>query len=293
MNSEKFLRARNSLYANLVRNAIRALNPFLGREVTPDLITSVLGATKPLVDRARGLASSLAYQDYKDLVKTDPVPNLALNRFTDQLWTSTLEKLTEEAAHLSVSVSEEIGMSADYWARDAEFGTRMHLAKADSRIDRVARVDPEPPSCPFCTLLNSRGAVYLSKETAGRTLHKGDECILVLVLQGQTSWAFKENGEAALKEYNTARETAVDGTADAIMHELRKNRPSGSKPGNVRENASSTAKAQGDAKLQDAKSRLAALDKTSPKSAQAQKYRADQIAQNQTIVSALSPALEA
>lgn len=290
MNNEKLRKARDTVYQRLIHNVIQAVGPFLGLPITPDLLKLLLGATKGLVDAGRNTAQNIAYQDYVHFVNNDkPEPKMELNRFTDELWEGTLVKITTDEDFLNSDMAEEVGMSADYWARDAEWGQRIDSAKKDPRIERVARVDPEPPSCPFCTLLNSRGAVYLSQESAARTLHKGDECTLVFVAVGAKTWPMKASNDLAKKAYDAAVKELPHGGPNAIMAKMREHGSASGKPGRVRTNANTAAKFATSNQLSEAQARLDALQKISPKSESARKYVADQTARNQQIIQALAP----
>jgi hypothetical protein len=69
--------------------------------------------------------------------------------------------------------------------RDTQFAT----AATDHRARRWARVTDGDP-CAFCAMLASRGAVYLTTETAGKGQHWHDRCGCqpVMVFEGQTDW---------------------------------------------------------------------------------------------------------
>lgn len=282
MNPRAYDRARKSLYARMVKAVIRVTRPSMGSRVTPDLITQLVSQTKPIVDTARGMARDLAYRDYRDFVdrSADLVPPLELNRFTDELWRSSIEKRTEEMATLSAGAVEEIALAADYWARDAEWGQRADVAKKDPEIYKVARVDPEPPSCPFCTLLNSRGPVYVSMESGSRTLHTGDQCMLVWVRKGQTDYPYKRSTDIALEAYKRAVKAVDQATPEKILKFLKEEREN-TGPGSVREGVRNSVVAEQAVRLSEVRSALTKLEKlptqtevgTRAKNAQIERYR--------------------
>lgn len=285
MNDEKFLKARDTLYSRMASRLIKALVPFLGS--APDR-AGIKRTSRPFVIAARQSAQNIAYQDYvKFIGNQNPVPKMSLNRFTDELWSGSIEKAIGEAEVFGSDEVEKLTLSADYWARDAEWGQRVDSAKNDDRIEKVARVDFEPPTCPFCTLLNSRGAVYLSAESAMRTLHTGDTCTCVFVGPGVTNYPGAENTKLAKDRYDKAVKSlgsaANTTTILAALGDQDPNRPTG----RVKKHVQDTVTDSVAGKVTQAKARIAALEKLSPKSDSAIKYRDKELARNKDILSAL------
>lgn len=285
MNDEKLLKARDTLYTRMASRLVRALVPFLG--AAPDR-AKLFKTSKSYILAARSSAQSIAYQDYVKFVGgTDLVPKMEQNRFTDELWTGSIDKAIGEAEVFGTSEIESLVLSGDYWARDAEWGQRVDSAKKDRRIGKVARVDFEPPTCPFCTLLNSRGAVYLSSESAMRTLHTGDTCTCVFVRRGETDYRGADSTKIAKDRYDKAvKELGPSANTTTILQALDEqnpNRPTGRVKAHV-QNETATATA---GKVAQAKARIAALEKLSPKSDSAIKYRDQQLARDKQILSAL------
>lgn len=285
MNDEKLRNARTNLYLRMASRLIKAMSPFLGSRPDPKAIAR---QSRPFVVAARQQARDLAYRDYLQFVENkDPVPKMELNRFTDDLWDSSIESVIEDVDVFGSDEIEELAMKADYWTRDAEWGQRVDVAKKDSRIEKVARVDFKPPTCPFCTLLNSRGADYLSMDSAARTLHEGDTCSLIWVAKGDTTYPGHEQTAEAKRRYQAAKDKlGSSANTTTILKELAAqdpDRPEGSIKKNVRENARKVTSS----KITEAKARLAALEKLNPKSESARKYRDDQITRNQDILKAL------
>lgn len=285
MNSETFLRARDNLYSRMATRLIKSLVPFLG--TTPDR-AAIAKVTRPIVIAARQSAQIVAYQDYlKFIDNQNPIPKMDQNRFTDELWEGSIDKAIGEAEIFGSSEAETLTLSADYWARDAEWGQRVDSAKKDSRIEKVARVDFEPPTCPFCTLLNSRGAVYLSTESAMRTLHTGDTCTCIFVRPGEKNYRGSEHTKLAKDRYDAAvRSLGTAANTTTILRALGDqdpNRPTG----RVKKHVQDTVTDSVAAKVTQAKARIAALEKLNPKSDSAIKYRAEQLARNKDILRSL------
>lgn len=226
MNNSGFRRARDTLFSQLTRLMVRSLVSFVGLPIDPRTLGLARKSTQRIVDTARTRGRDLAWRDYALLVGSDPVERLELNRFTEDLWTTSLEKATDGYETWTEDVVQEVALKADYWARDAVWGQRVDAAKKDPRVGRVARVDWNPPACPFCTLLNSRGPVYISESSAMRTLHTGDECDLVFVPAGtEDDYPGKESTDQALSAYRDAVKSAPNGSPDVIMAELKKQQP--------------------------------------------------------------------
>lgn len=288
MNTAKFRRAKELVYTNLVSQVTLRIAQFIGLPVTPGLLKSVHKATKPIVDAGRTKAQAVAYQDYLAFIKNkDPIPRLELNRFTDELWQGSLEKLTKDEDTFTPDIAVEVALRSDYWARDAEWGQRVDSAKKDDRIGKVARVDHEPPTCAYCTLLNSRGAVYLSASTAARTLHVADTCSLEFVAKGSTDFPGKALSLEAKAKYEAARKRADPPTTDNILRELNK-AGSSDKVGRVKAHAQDQVAANSTSKLQDAQARIRTLEKIEPKSDSAKKYRDEQLTKNRQLVAQLT-----
>ena len=120
---------------------------------------------------------------------------------------------------------------AAWWAQDAERGTLIHYASQDKRVYAWARVDGEPPSCPFCTVLISRGAVYHTQDaaTVGEIgqFHTGCKCTAVLVSRDTlTSFEGYQQQLDAEAEYVAARKRATNKDLSGIVaaiKELRAN----------------------------------------------------------------------
>lgn len=274
MNKQPARTAAGRLYNRLVAATIKVLAPFLGVPVTPATGKELADASRALVTAARTSAQNLAYADYSAVVGgADLAPKLPLHRFTPQLWQDVVTREIGDFQHVTAEVIRGVGMQADSWARDAEWGTRYAVAAQDPRIDRVARVDFNPPTCPFCTLLNSRGAVYLSLESGAATLHLGDTCTLILVPSGAETYPGAEHTQEALRRYTAARE-AVGGDPKDIMRELG----SVESAGVVRKNVDAAVATAVQDQTKAVQKRISALERMSPRSESAKKYRDDQLA---------------
>lgn len=286
MNREPARKAADKLYARMIAQVVRAVGPFLGLPVNTSTNQALAKATRPVVVAARKSAQTLAYQDYVSVVGgKDPVPKMDQNRFTEGLWAGVIEAATKDFETVAPSVAESIGMQADRWTRDAEWGQTLDAARKDDRIGNLARVDFQPPTCPWCTLLNSRGPVYLTTDSGAATLHEGDTCTLVMVPKGQKDYPGHEHTAEALSRYKDARTTAGTGKTSDILRELKNQ--GHEPPGTVRKNARAAVQKAAEDEKRSIQARIRTLENMNPKTASAIKYRDEQLARNQKQLGAL------
>lgn len=271
----------------MVTAVIRALVPFYGVKISDDILGQVSKATFPLIAATRGLTQNIAYRDYSEFVGgEDLVPKIELGRFTEKAWTGTVVRVTQDKEVLDQGLVEDLGMNADNWARDAEWGQRYDVAKNDDRIGRIARVDFEPPTCPFCTLLNSRGPVYLSIGTAAQTLHNGDTCELIFVARGSNEYPGSDHTKIAEARYKEAVKTAKSGNATEILKALGEQFPD-SRTGRVKANVEKATESSKTEAVAKAKTAISVLEKINPSSASARTNRDAQLARNRDVLKAL------
>jgi hypothetical protein len=287
MNNRTLARARDSAYVGLARAVIGAITRWFGQPVTPATIEAARVATQPIIATTRGVVRDLVYRDYVQVIGgTDPVDRLELHRFTDELWQSSIEKAVEGHDVFDTSSIEQIGLSADYWTRDAEWGQAVDAAKKDSRVGRIARVDPIPPTCPLCTLMNSRGPVYVSEESFARTLHTGDTCEPVFVPAGVTDYPGKDQTDVARERYKRAVEAVPNGSANAILQALKDQEPN--RPaGRTRRRIVAEVHNARESELKQIRARIAALESINPTTQSAIKYKREQLVRNQKLLSDL------
>jgi len=139
-----------------------------------------------------------------------------------------------EVAHRTAKVVEDAGRR-----------TTFEGIRSEGRPVRWARFDPRPPTCAFCTMLISRGPVYLSAASAGGDMddiearqywrdqdtdrmnaemihwHPGCTCIVVPVYDMQ-NYPTRVQEDAAFEIYKKARRKAQDNSFKAILNEMRK-----------------------------------------------------------------------
>ena len=246
-------------------------------------------------------SANVQYKDF--LAGRLALPAPVLDRFNEDSWAGTFLKVTVTEEPFSEDHLGEVLRKGDLWARDAERGALIDYARRDARIDRWARIDPQPPSCPFCTVLISRGAVYKSKNSAGveemAKFHTGCTCVAVHVGKGQKdSFEGVENRDAALAEYEAAAKVAKSTSLEHIIRAMKENRGA-DKDGSVKKETdqdakSATAQALSDqsAKLAQAQARRKALDTISPKGESAKAYKESQVRREDQLITELGRQIE-
>jgi hypothetical protein len=163
--------------------------------------------TVPYVRGARTTLSRSATQQYVTALEgAKPIKPTKLTRFDDQVWEQSLTKTILPDPALTVQITEEhvqeIQRSGEHWALDAERGQLIDYAMRDKRFDGWARIDPEPPTCPFCTVLISIGPMHSDPQKAH--FHKGDTCEVVLVPKGSKDYEGVDQVKAAEAKYKQA-----------------------------------------------------------------------------------------
>lgn len=202
-------RVRNTASQTLANALAKALRPFVGQTASKALVGQMGRRTVPYVRGARTTLSQSATQQYRTALEgAKPLSPTKLTRFDDQVWLQSLEKtiLPEEGQDVSVTVTEEhvqeIQRSGEHWALDAERGTLIDYAMRDKRFEGWARIDPTPPTCPFCTVLISIGPKRTDPTKAH--FHKGDTCEVVLVPKGTKDYEGADQVKAAEEKYKQA-----------------------------------------------------------------------------------------
>lgn len=291
MNDERLRKARDSLYLRVVSRVIQALGPFIGLPVGPGTAKAIARKTFPLVKTGRTQAQTIAYRDYVKFVENqDPEPRMELNRFSTELWESAVTDKLVGADIVSPVIAEDIGLAADGWAKDAEWGQRYDAAKRDRRIWKIARVDFEPPSCPWCTLLNSRGPVFRSADSYARTLHNGDTCTMVWVREDDPDYPGKQSTDRAKARYDAAVQSLSDSGTPAnssnVLKALRDQEPDRAE-GVAKRNAREAARKASASKARAVRSLISKLERQNPKSDSAKARVADLLEKNRKLLNVL------
>lgn len=198
---------RNKTSQTLTNALAKALRPFVGRTASKALVGAMGARTAPYVRGARTTMSRSATQQYVTALEgAKPLKATKLTRFTDDVWLQSLEKAILPEPDLVVTVTEEhvqqIQRSGEHWALDAERGTLIDYAMRDKRFEGWARIDPEPPTCPFCTVLISIGPMRTDPQKAH--FHAGDTCEVVLVPKGSKDYEGADQVKAAEAQYKQA-----------------------------------------------------------------------------------------
>jgi hypothetical protein len=223
VNPRQARRVRSRTTTALEKRLRAALGPFLGKVVSEALLGSMGRKTRPLVAGARKQLRNSAVSQYKTFLDGGkPLSAPTLTKFSNESWVATLAKVTEEVDSVTEDVVDEIVRKGEYWARDAEHGTLIDYAIRDDRVEGWARVDPEPPACPFCTVLISIGPTRTDPLKAH--FHTGDTCEIVLVGPDQTDYEGADQVKAAQEEYERAAKAAGSTDMSALVRAIKASR---------------------------------------------------------------------
>lgn len=183
---------RNALTRTLMRAIAPTLARLVGSPVTTAHVRTVAQATLADVVTSRNAYLALAVEQYRSMSDTGNINPPPLRRYDVTSWEMALRRTWSKAVKDQTPLTDnDIAralVTADHQGREAERAQLVAYSMRDDRIVGWARVDFTPPTCPFCTMLVSRGPVYKSAETAGRDpaggrnrFHHGDTCSVVLV----------------------------------------------------------------------------------------------------------------
>lgn len=189
--------------------------PLKGTVATPKEVRALAEITLPGVLSAREKYRVLADRSYAATPGTGHIPRPPLRDYGAQDWAAVLGGALIDEGDPPEPVDEthieQVMVRADAQGREAERSQSIAYARNDPTIDRWARVDPTPPTCPFCTMLISRGPVYKTAKTAGgrNRFHLGCTCEVVLVtVENRTTYRGHElvsEAEKLWKEASTGR----------------------------------------------------------------------------------------
>lgn len=202
-------RVRNTASQTLTNALAQALRPFVGRTGSGALVSLMGRRTAPYVRGARTTLSRSATRQYVTALDgAKPLKPTKLTRFDDDVWLQSLEKkILPDPDSVAVTITEdhvsEIQRAGEHWALDAERGTLIDYAMRDKRFEGWARIDPVPPTCPFCTVLISIGPMRSDPQKAH--FHAGDTCEVILVPKGDKDY----EGAAQVKDAKLKYEQAV------------------------------------------------------------------------------------
>ena len=204
-------RARDLLTKGLFAALLPVFAPLIGAQITGQIIASLARSTLPQVQQHRQRFIALANAQYQSMDSTGNIAAPPLRTYTAESWAAALERawkttLDEQAVLTRDDVGKAL-VTADHQGRDAERSQLIAYSMHDDEIAGWARVDFSPPTCPFCTMLISRGPVYTTAESAGgrEKFHHGDTCTVILVTEAnRDSYPGIEHTRAAEALYRRA-----------------------------------------------------------------------------------------
>lgn len=144
-----------------------------------DVVDDAIDALDQLFQAVAEKAASASASSY-DLIRTASVGE-ALgarpNPDRDKAWTrKALYGIAKDHNSNMVAFTKGVLDRLDYEAKRAAGSTQFKNGFRDPLHPRFARVPTGPETCPFCTMLASRGFVYWSEETAGKLDHYHPHC---------------------------------------------------------------------------------------------------------------------
>jgi len=172
----------------------------------------------PQVSQHRSASANLAktfYDSMRALEVTDGsvspplrIPQYKVDSLLSMLKRVYAPKLKDATAQVDPAMV--IGETTKHVEDAARQSTISMIARDPLKV-RYQRFDPGIP-CAFCALLISRGAVYLTNETAGFRAHAHCRCMPIPVFKGQRNWT----GKAEATKYEKLYASATKGSGDSL-----------------------------------------------------------------------------
>lgn len=151
-----------------------------------------------LVSTQRSVSTQLARAYYASLAPSGRTPPVPAPDYTAEMTQKSLGRVQQSWTDATAPQRAELAArGAAIAVRHVEQAGRETVVQA-TREDgaKWARYDSKPPCCSWCTLMISRGPVYLSAETGGFLAHDFDTCSVEPVFPGR-DWHGRKQYEAA------------------------------------------------------------------------------------------------
>lgn len=182
---------------------MRDLAPLVGRRLDESTVDLIVERMYPAVASGQTYSRRLARQYYTDMVAEhvlgEPAPAPPPGNYDRPALRNGLVRVLLPDGKTPVTAGTLGRALAVGGKHILDSGRREMMATVlhDERFSGWARSDPSPPTCAFCTMLISRGAVYRSQETAGamNQWHTHCSCQAVPVVNGV--WEGRNQYEAA------------------------------------------------------------------------------------------------
>ena len=204
----------SEIRAQIGKLVLATVNPFKAVELSAAAWLKILADLFPKVDDARWAASGAArdFYDAERLEKVGERRDTYLSTYDPDDFQAAMEDYRADISKKYEPEEEKrwvntVSGMAGGVIREVDNGARLTLAEATIADDAAgfARIDPQPPSCAFCTMLISRGPAYTAEEFQKNTFayHPFDTCILVPVFD-EDDWPGKDQYEEAERLYREA-----------------------------------------------------------------------------------------
>jgi hypothetical protein len=211
---------QNRMNRQTAARLIPVLRPAASAELSPARWARLIAAVFLLISDQRTVSSELALAYYASLSPTGTAPPVEPTEYAPAMTRVGLERVLGAPEVAQENPLRKAARATAAMIRHAEQGGRETVLRA-TRSDgvRFARMDPRPPTCAWCTMMISRGPVFLSDETdsGGFLAHDRDTCVPVPVFPGR-DWAGREQYEAAEQLY---REVAAGLSTTKAVRALR------------------------------------------------------------------------
>lgn len=227
-----------ALQRALRRAVVADLEPLVGRRLNDSAIDLITDRMFTAVTSGRAYSRRLARQYYTELVGAHglgaPVAEPRPGDYERPALAEGLRRVLRPDGSTSVT-SATIGKALQVGhkhVQDAGRRAMLAVVRRDDRISGWARADPNPPTCAFCLMLISRGPVYRSAASAGKSnsWHIRCSCQPVPVVRGdwpgrnqyeqaEALWAESTGGTATgrLNRFRRAmREQQLPAAADTV-----------------------------------------------------------------------------
>lgn len=197
------------------------------------LVSGVLSDAVPLLVREYGnLASAVAADWYEELRVASGAKGVHREQLSPGADPDAVLGSTKAGAAglFEGDTAKSLAFLQSAMQRHISYSTRDTIRRnvaSDPSRPRYARVPSGAKTCAFCTLLSSRGFVYVSKKSAGENpsdYHDDCKCQIVVDFDAERSHIEGYDPDAMYEQYRAAY-LAGDGTIKGTAAEMRRMNP--------------------------------------------------------------------
>lgn len=234
MDLDEYIARRDEITSYIYRVVLALIIPFSQFWIRSDRVSwaGLMRILYEAVENARYDAARVAreFYDAKRIEHVGETRDVFLSTYSFDQFLESMEPIRQRVERRELTGNELANEIANISVKEVEGGARRTLIRAiesDPIEPRWARYDPEPPTCAFCTMLISRGPVYLSARSAGfggenqqameileregsrailklmTRFHDGCTCVVIPVFD-EDNWEGREQYEAAERLWREA-----------------------------------------------------------------------------------------